>query len=298
MSGADSRDASRVTVEVEVEALDGNPWQPRGRLDESELVTLAESIRAQGLLQPIVVCQKREGRFTIVAGHRRVEAHRRLGRRSILAIVREQLTEAEFAAMAYAENVARAALSAVEEGATLQAMVDAGLARTNEELAALVQQPASRIKRLRRLMAGPRVIRDAVDGGCLIPLGHGDDGGDQRELRRLEFNSALAFIRLHDFFKTKSPKKADEKTENAVRRALAKNWSVRDCEAFVDEVLRGKREAPETSTAVALFSVRKRRFIVDLSLVASATAQQLEEVRTALDEMLQHTRDNVESNPA
>lgn len=286
-------------VRISLEELEANPWQPRAEVDEGELSLLVKSIEAQGLLQPIIVCQKHDGRFTIVAGHRRVEAHRRLERSAISAIVRDQLTEAQFASIAYAENVARASLSVVEEGAALQAMVDAGLARTNEELAALVQQPPARIKRLRRLMAGARVIRDAVNAGCLIPLGLAADGTEQRELRKLEFNSALAFIRLNEFFKTKTPKKADEKTERVVRRALAKNWSVRDCESFVDEVVRGKAQVEEhdASEVVALFSVTKRRFVVDLSKAASATAQQLEEVRRALDEMLKNVRDNVESNP-
>jgi len=204
-------------------------------------------------------------------------------------MVRTGLTEAQLASLAYTENVARSALTPVEEGRALQAMVEAGLAQTNEDLAALVQQPVARIKRLRRLVSGPRVIRDAVDAGFMVTLGTDSDGTERRELRKLELNSALCFVRLHEAFKLAAPKKADERIDRVIRKALAANWSVRRCESFVEATIAGREPEPITDSApvqAALFTETKRRFVVDLSLTASASAEQLAEVRAAFERAL------------
>ena len=180
-------------------------------------------------------------------------------------------------------------LTPIEEGRALQAMVDSGLAQTNEELAALVHQPVARIKRLRRLVAGPRVIRDAVDAGFMVTLGTDADGTERRELRTLELNSALCFVRLHEQFKLAAPKKADERIDRVIRKALAGNWSVRRCETFVEATIAGREPEPITDSApvqAALFTETKRRFVVDLSLAASASAEQLAEVRAAFERAL------------
>ncbi|MDP3151443.1 MAG: ParB/RepB/Spo0J family partition protein [Archangium sp.] len=283
------------TVEVDLAALNPNPWQPRRNMDADELATLAASIREQSLLQPIVVQPLEGGRYVIVAGHRRVAAYEKLHETDgskwarIPALVRTGLTEAQLASLAYTENVARSALTPVEEGRALQSMVDAGLAQTNEDLAALVQQPVARIKRLRRLASGPRVIRDAVDAGFMVTLGTDADGTERRELRKLELNSALCFVRLHEAFKLAAPKKADERIDRVIRKALAANWSVRRCETFVEATIAGREPEPVTDSApvlAALFTETKRRFVVDLFLAASASAEQLAEVRAAFERAL------------
>ena len=178
-----------------------------------------------------------DGRYVIVAGHRRVAAYRLLAGvngakwRSIPALVRSGLNDAQLASLAYTENVARSALTPVEEGRALQAMVDRGLAQTNEDLAELVQRPVARIKRLRRLINGPRVIR----------------------------------------------------------KALAGNWSVRRCESVVDATIADREPESITDSApvhAALFMETKRRFVVDLSLAASASVDQLAEVRAAFERAL------------
>ncbi len=287
---------SLTTVEVDLAVLNHNPWQPRRRMDPDELATLASSIREQGLLQPIVVQPLPGGRYVIVAGHRRVAAFEKLRETHgtkwarIPAVVRTGLDDTMLASLAYTENVARSALTPVEEGRALQAMVDKGLAQTNEELATLVQQPVARIKRLRRLVAGPRVIRDAVDAGCMVTLGTDPDGTERKELRKLELNSALCFVRLHEQYKLTSPKKADDRIDRAIRKALAGNWSVRRCETFVESAI----AAPESSEPITdshrlqadLFTETKRRFVVDLWLAASASDEQLAEVRAAFERAL------------
>ncbi len=135
-------------------------------------------------------------------------------------------------------------------------------------------------------MSGPRVIRDAVDAGFMVMVGTDADGTERRELRKLELNSALCFVRLHEAFKLAAPKKADERIDRVIRKALAGNWSVRRCEGFVEATISGREPGPITDSApvrAALFTETKRRFVVDLSLAATASADQLTEVRVAFD---------------
>jgi ParB/RepB/Spo0J family partition protein len=290
---------------VAVELLDDNPWQPRSSMDERELSELVDSIRAQGLIQPIAVKPRADGRFIIVAGHRRARAFQQLLGDStteasrqkwcaIPAVIKLALDDAQLAAQAYMENVARAGLTPLDEARALEAMVEKGLARTNEELATLVQQAASRIKRLRRLVAAPTSVKDAVSAGLMVCVGEDADGKEKRELRRLELNSALAFIRLHEQLKKTQPKKADERTEVALRRALGANWSVRRCENHVEALLAGREaEVGEVEAEAAsvqstrVFSQTPRRFVIDVSKLQAASVEQLAEVKAAVGVLLE-----------
>ena len=100
---------------VSVEQLEPNRFQPRSFFDESGLEELAESIRSQGVVQPIVVTPKGKGRYTIVAGERRWRASRRAGLDSVPVVVREVEDDRQMLEMALVENVQRADLNAMEE---------------------------------------------------------------------------------------------------------------------------------------------------------------------------------------
>jgi ParB family chromosome partitioning protein len=116
-------DAKR--TEINVDLIDPNPWQPRTYFNPQEIAELAESISELGLIQPIIVRRTKDGldksvpswntseRFQLVAGERRLRAHKELGRTEIKAIVIEAADE-ELAVMALAENVDRADLADYE----------------------------------------------------------------------------------------------------------------------------------------------------------------------------------------
>ncbi len=294
-------------LQVPLELLDPNPFQPRTTLDAAQLEELKASIRAQGLIQPIAVRPRSDGRYTTVAGHRRVEAFRQLqaeaaagegGRyATIPGVVKLAIDDGRLAAMAFIENKARADLTLVEEGRALNRMVEAGLASSNDELAALTGQPVRSIYRLRRLVKAPRFLLGAVEAGVMVVVGTDEEGKERKELRRLELMAALAFLTLHEHLVKVKPKAADERTEGAVRRALAGNWSLRRVEEYVQDIRDGRRAEAEADVATpegqgggedapALFALTPKRFVVERSRLKGASGAQLAALKAAFVELV------------
>ena len=100
-----------------------NPRQPRRRFDHETTAGLAESIRAQGVVQPVVVRSRREGGYELIAGERRWRAAREAGLETIPAVVRES-GDREALLLGLVENVAREQLSPVEEARAYAALID------------------------------------------------------------------------------------------------------------------------------------------------------------------------------
>jgi ParB family transcriptional regulator, chromosome partitioning protein len=100
-----------------------NPRQPRRRFDHETTAGLAESIRAQGIVQPVVVRSRREGGYELIAGERRWRAAREAGLETIPAVVRES-GDREALLLGLVENVAREQLSPVEEARAYALLVD------------------------------------------------------------------------------------------------------------------------------------------------------------------------------
>jgi len=291
------------TVLVDIDLLDDNPFQPRVKMDAGELDELVSSIRTQGLIQSIAVRPTTNGRCVIVAGHRRVAAYRKLREAapehekarfaSIKADVRLALDDSQLASMAYAENVTRSGLTPVEEGRALEKMVDAGLARTNEELAALTSQPVAKIRRLRRISKAPKFIKDAIDVGLIVTTGKNVDGASIDERRHLELMAGLQFVSLFEQIQKAKPQRAEERVAGAIRRSLAQNWSLRRVEEFVQAVAAGKRVSEGDASdevggaeEVGIFERTARRFVVDLSRLSSASDEQVARLRAALEALI------------
>lgn len=287
---------------VAIDLLDENPFQPRVKMDSGELDELVDSIASKGLLQSVVLRPKSDGRYIIVAGHRRVAAFRKLrdaeqGDRyqRISATIRLALDDAQLASMAYAENVTRSGLTAVEEGRALERMMDAGLATTNEQLAALTCQSLVKVRRLRRVAKAPKAIKDAIDTGLLVPVGKAEDGSVIEARRTLDLMAGLQLVSLHDHLSKTKPKQAEERVLGVVRRALSQNWSLRRTEDFVRDVLGGKDsnegDEPRSSASepAPIFERSPKRFTVDLGRLREASAVQREALRSAFQTMLAET---------
>jgi ParB family chromosome partitioning protein len=118
-------EASGSTVPVAIDAISANPWQPRKVFPEAEIQALADSIAELGLIQPIVVRKSVliPDTFQIVSGERRFRAHRLLGKEDIKAIVIE-VSDADMAIMAMAENIAREDLTAYEISQSIVSVQD------------------------------------------------------------------------------------------------------------------------------------------------------------------------------
>jgi ParB family chromosome partitioning protein len=110
-------------AELPVDAIHPNPRQPRRRFDHEATSGLAESIRSQGVVQPVLVRPRAEGGWELIAGERRWRAAREAGVATVPAVVR-QADDRESLVLALVENVAREQLSPVEEARAYAALVD------------------------------------------------------------------------------------------------------------------------------------------------------------------------------
>jgi ParB family chromosome partitioning protein len=155
---------------IPVELIDPNPRQPRQAFDSAALGDLAESIRARGVLQPIVVRGLPGGRYELVAGERRLRATRIAGLDSIPAMVRDA-DDWERLDLALAENMAREDLNAVEEARACAMLVD-DLGITREEVGKRVGRSRAAISNLIRLLDLPEEALELIERGDLSE-GHG-----------------------------------------------------------------------------------------------------------------------------
>jgi ParB family transcriptional regulator, chromosome partitioning protein len=156
--------------EIPVELVAPNPRQPRRIFDEHTLGELAESIRARGLLQPIVVRTLPGGRYELLAGERRLRAARIAELESVPALVREA-DERDQLDIALAENMARVDLNAVDEARACATLVE-DLGLTKEEVGRRVGRSRVAISNLIRLLDLPEEALELIERGELSE-GHG-----------------------------------------------------------------------------------------------------------------------------
>jgi ParB family chromosome partitioning protein len=156
--------------EIPVELVRPNPRQPRRSFDESALAELADSIRARGVLQPIVVRALPGGHYELVAGERRLRAARIAELETVPAMVREA-DDWERLDLALAENMARVDLNAVEEARACAMLVD-DLGLTKEEVGRRVGRSRVAISNLIRLLELPEEALELIEAGALSE-GHG-----------------------------------------------------------------------------------------------------------------------------
>lgn len=147
-------------TEVSISAIELNPHQPRTYFDEESLVELASSIRAVGVLQPLLVRTLRPGTYQLIAGERRMKAAQRAGLTHVPVIVRDA-TDAASAEQALIENVHREDLGPLEEAAAYQQLLeDFGL--THDQLASRVGKNRATITNSLRLLSLPASVQQLI----------------------------------------------------------------------------------------------------------------------------------------
>ncbi len=152
-------------VQLPLAAIEPNPHQPRASFDEESLEALTASVRELGVLQPVLVRPRGEGRYELVAGERRWRAARRAGLDVVPAIVRRSDDQASVE-QALVENLHRDDLTALEEAAAYQQLIeDFGL--THEQVATRVGKSRSAVTNTLRLLQLPRSIQKLVAEGRL-----------------------------------------------------------------------------------------------------------------------------------
>lgn len=146
--------------QVSVEAIQRNPRQPRIHFKEEELTELAESIRQHGVIQPLIVTPKPDGKFVLIAGERRWQAAQRAGLRTVPVITR-QANNQEMLEVALIENVQRADLNALEEAEAYRQLVEEfGL--SHESVAKRVGKSRVAVTNTLRLLALADAVKQAL----------------------------------------------------------------------------------------------------------------------------------------
>jgi ParB family chromosome partitioning protein len=173
--------------EIPVESISPNPKQPRRRFDEESLNILAGSLSDRGVLQPVLVRPRPDGRYELIAGERRWRAAQIAGLREIPALVRPR-DDAEALEVALIENMAREDLNPVEEARACAALIEE-LGLTREDVGRRVGRGRVAVSNLMRLLDLPDETLELLERGDLSE-GHGralllaEDHGDRRALAR------------------------------------------------------------------------------------------------------------------
>lgn len=211
---SDSGDAEALR-NLPVDLIQRGQYQPRRDFEAGALQELAESIRVQGVMQPIVVRSIGDERYEIIAGERRWRATQLAGQDTIPALVREVADEAAMA-MALIENIQREDLNPIEEAAALERL-QAEFQLTQQEIADAVGKSRSAVANLLRLMSlEPDVRRmlerrelDMGHARCLLSLGpeHQLQAARQVVAKGLSVRQAESLVR-----KMQAPKPAAKKT--------------------------------------------------------------------------------------
>ena len=150
LAGDDNNAATDDTLRMlDIAQLQPGKYQPRTHMDEAALASLAESIRAQGIMQPILVRQIGQERFEIIAGERRWRAAQRAGLQEVPVLVREIPDESALA-MALIENIQRENLNPIEEATGIKRLIDE-FGMTHEAAAQAVGRSRSAVTNLLRL---------------------------------------------------------------------------------------------------------------------------------------------------
>lgn len=165
----DSAPVTDALLELPVSFLRPGRFQPRTRMDETSIAELAESIRQQGVLQPILVRPLGANQYEILAGERRWRASQRAGLSSVPVLVRE-IPDERALAIALIENIQRENLNPIEEAGGIQRLIDE-FHMTHETAAQAVGRSRSAVSNLLRLLALTAAVRDMLQAGRL-DMGH------------------------------------------------------------------------------------------------------------------------------
>ncbi len=155
-------------VELNIDEIRPNPYQPRQVFDQKALEELADSIKENGVFQPIIVKKSIKG-YEVIAGERRLRASKIAGKKTIPAIIR-QLTDEKMAEIALLENLQRENLNALEEAKAYKKLIEQ-LNITQEELAQKVSKSRSHVTNTIGILRLPKEVQQLIADNKLT-MGH------------------------------------------------------------------------------------------------------------------------------
>jgi len=258
--------------ELSVESITANPFQPRKHFDEQALQELSQSITEHGLLQPIVVIEKEDG-YLLIAGERRLRAHKLANLTIIKAIIADaDIDDIKLRELALLENIQRENLNAIELANSYAELIEVHEI-THDELSAIVHKSRSQITNTMRLLSLGKYAQESVVSGK-ISQGHakvlvGLDEKKQKVMvdsvsgQKLSVRETENMVKNHKVKTTPPTKKAEEpvlleKYTAALHEVLpftykqkAKSLEIhfeneKEIEAFISLLKAEKIQKPET----------------------------------------------------
>lgn len=204
--------------ELATDLLHANPAQPRVDFDEDSLVGLTESIKANGIIQPLVVRPMGE-KYQVVTGERRLRAARRAGLGAVPVVVRQDLAEDDVLFLGLIENLQREDLNPVEEARSLEKLLEmTGV--THDQLAQRIGKSRVHVTNTLRLLKLPQELLGWLRAGRLT-------AGHARALLGLDLPEQMVML---------------------ATRVLDEGWSVRKLEAYIKDYAKARdnRDTPRT----------------------------------------------------
>ena len=202
-------------------------YQPRSVFDEEKLAELADSIRAQGIVQPVVVRPVGDDEYELIAGERRWRAAQIAGIDDIPAVVRDVPDEVSVA-MALIENIQREDLNPLEEATALRRLID-DFQMTHQEAADAVGRSRAAVSNLLRLLELMQEVKDMID------------------MRLIEMGHARALLSLDDDLQVQ-----------AAREVVRKRLSVRDTENLARRLQQSKKKKGSRRVDPDILSLQNR----------------------------------------
>lgn len=221
----DALDDTGRVMDISIDEISPNPWQPRRDFDEESLNALASSIRENGLIQPVVVRKKKkDGTYELAAGERRWRAAKMAGLTVIPAISKEY-DDRSMAEMALVENLQRKDLNPVDEGMAYRKLMDEyGL--TQEGISQKVGKSRPYVANMVRLLDLPEEVKDFLSKGQLTagqarPLLGLESDAEKVQLARRIVKEGLSARKVEDIIREgKKPKKKEDPPAAAFMKAV------------------------------------------------------------------------------
>lgn len=221
-------------IELDIDSIEINPFQPRTNFNEESLQELASSIKELGLIQPITVRKLDFNKYQLISGERRLRASKIVGLSTVPAYIR-LANDNESLVMALVENIQRHDLDPIEIALSYQRLIEE-IQLTQEQMSERVGKKRSTITNYLRLLKLDPIIQTGIRDG-FISMGHG-----------------RAIINIED---------QDIQTD-IYQRIVSENLSVRETEALVknyQESIKPKIKTPQKNTSFAIGEDQKKAFV-------------------------------------
>jgi ParB family chromosome partitioning protein len=212
--------SSEEMVEIDTDLIEPNNFQPRTNFNEEKLEELAQSIKANGVIQPLLVRRVDDDKYQLVAGERRWRAAQRAGLLRVPCVVKE-IPEDKMLELALVENIQRQELNAIEEAQAYKRLIET-LGFTQEMVAQRVGRDRTFITNYLRLLRLPEDIQQMV------------------EVEKLSTGHARALLGIDD----------PEIQRKLAKNVIDKGMSVRQIEYVVKSTVEGKGQSSEEASAV------------------------------------------------